>query len=150
MEISLVESMSRFGKLWATLSVCGLSLGIASCAPLEGGRVCIDVNSADWKEKLDSQFGKQVCLLGAIYPGADGVFFEVDPPWGFPPYGSLISLSIKQKQVYGLDIKVGDRVSVEGTLLGRGFCKRIPMDGCNQTDAQWFEYYLFNARLLSN
>ncbi len=92
MELSRLKSMSRSGMLGATLSVFWLSLGFASCSPLEEGRGCIDVSSAGWREMLDGQFGRQVCFSGAFYPGgADGVFFEVDPPWVWVEFaGSVI------------------------------------------------------------
>lgn len=74
MELSRLKSMSRSGMLGATLCVFWLSLGFASCSPLEEGRGCIDVSSAGWKEMLDSQFGRQVCLSVAIYPGGMACF----------------------------------------------------------------------------
>lgn len=115
------------------------SLGQAS-GEIEPG--CVDISTPDWSAKLQNEFGKEICLVGRLHSGPDGVDFVVDPPFGLPPYGNLVRTSLNEKQVYKAGAWPDALVALRGTLLGKEFClanKRIR--GCERPWATLNRYY---------
>lgn len=105
---------------------------------------CIVITGSDWQSKLGNEFGNEICLVGRVSVGPDGVDFVVSPPFGPPPYGKLIRTSWVELEMVQSGVKTGETVALRGKLLGRSLCgEEAKIEGCDRPWARLNRYYLY-------
>ena len=136
-----------YGKFVYLPMVLGGLFGCVSCAAdvhPANTLNCAAVTGRDWLEKLKNHFGDEICLIGRVSIGPDGVDLLVSPQFGPPPYGNLIRTNVVEVEMLRLGIETGEAVALRGRLLGRDFCnKNSTFEGCDRPWARLNRYYLY-------
>ncbi len=135
--------MKGLSTLAAALFAFGAVLR-SDAAPNGFPSECIDISGHEWKSRLESEFGKHVCLIGRLIVGPDSVHFRVSPPWGPPLYGDSVATSLNERQMLNAGEGSGEQiVALTGFLIGKKFCQAEQRNfvGCEQEWANLFPYY---------